>query len=87
MTVGDAAAIAGAKIGTVRAGSPGASAGLKSGDVITAVDGVAVTGAGQLTSIVGDHKPGDELELTVERNGAKVTLHVTLGNRPATSNT
>ena len=87
VTVGDAAAIAGAKIGTVRAGSPGASAGLKSGDVITAVDGIAVTGAGQLTSIVGDHKPGDELELTVERNGAKVTLHVTLGNRPATSTT
>ena len=87
VSVGDATGVAGAKVGTVRDGGPAAKAGLRAGDVITAIDGVAVSGAGRLTSIVGDHKPGDTLELSVERNGSKLTLEVTLGNRPATSST
>lgn len=85
VTVGDNASGSGAQVGTVRAGSPAAAAGLKSGDVITAVDGVMVENANQLTAAVSGHRPGDELRLTVTRNGATVQLKATLATRPATT--
>ena len=85
VAVGDPATGAGAKVGTVRPGSPAASAGLKVGDVITAVDGVAIVDADQLTGVVSEHQPGDTLRLTVERNGSTLTINVTLGTRPATA--
>ena len=85
VTVGDNASGSGAQVGTVRAGSPAAAAGLKSGDVITAVDGVTVENANQLTAAVSGHRPGDELRLTVTRNGATVQLKATLATRPATT--
>jgi putative serine protease PepD len=83
--VGDPASGSGARVDTVRAGSPAADAGLKSGDVITAIDGVAVTSANQLTGLVGEHKPGDKLRLTVERKGSTLELEATLATRPATT--
>ena len=43
VAVGDSASGGGAQVGTVRAGSPAAAAGLKQGDVITAIDGATVT--------------------------------------------
>jgi putative serine protease PepD len=85
VTVGDNASGSGAQIGTVRAGSPAAAAGLKSGDVITAVDGVTIENANQLTAAVSGHRPGDELRLTVTRNGSTVQLKATLATRPATT--
>ncbi len=85
VTVGDNASGSGAQVGTVRAGSPAAAAGLKSGDVITAVDGVTVENANQLTAAVSGHRPGDELRLTVTRNGSTVQLKATLATRPATT--
>ena len=80
VTVGDNASGSGAQVGTVRAGSPAAAAGLKSGDVITAVDGVTVENANQLTAAVSAHRPGDELRLTVTRNGSTVQLKATLAH-------
>ena len=87
VTVGDSASSSGAQIGAVRAGSPAATAGLKAGDVITAVNGTTVANAGQLTGIVSEHQPGDKLRLTIRRNGATLTVEATLGMRPATSST
>jgi putative serine protease PepD len=75
----------GAQVGTVRAGSPAASAGLKSGDIITKVDGVKVTSPDELTAIVSRHQPGDTLRLTVERSGSTLELEATLATRPATA--
>lgn len=54
-------------------GAPAASA-LKDGDVITAVDGQAVTGDTQLTSLIRSHPAGSLLDMTVVRNGQ--TQHV-----------
>ncbi len=54
-------------------GAPAASA-LKDGDVITAVDGQAVTGDTQLTSLIRSHPAGSLLDMTVVRNGQ--TEHV-----------
>jgi putative serine protease PepD len=85
--VGDATAMSGARVGLVKASSPAAAAGLKTGDVISAVDGTKVADADQLTGLISEHKPGDRLRLTVRRNGSVLTLDVTLGTRPAATTT
>ena len=86
----------GAEITKVVAGSPAAHAGLKAatgqktvqgeqfptgGDVITKVDGSAVTSADDVISDVLQHKPGDTLSLTIVRDGHEQTVTVTLGSR------
>jgi Lon-like protease len=49
---------------------------LKSGDVITAVDGTRVTGESQLTSLIGAHPAGSTLTLTIVRGGRTQTIQV-----------
>jgi putative serine protease PepD len=85
VAVGDTASGTGARIGTVRSGSPAAKAGLKVGDVIVAVDGVAVADADQLTGAISEHQPGDQITLTVKRDGSTTKVDLTLGTRPATA--
>jgi len=75
----------GAVIGTVRAGSPAADAGVKSGDIVVAVNGKQVTAANELTAAIAALRPGDKATLKVQRSGATVTLTVTLGTRPASA--
>jgi putative serine protease PepD len=79
--VGVKTATGGVSVTDVQAGSGAASGGVKTGDVVTSVDGVTVTSAQQLRSIIASHQPGDSLSLQVRRNGATTTLHVTLGSR------
>jgi Lon-like protease len=49
---------------------------LKAGDVITAVDGVPVTGQSDLTSLIGTHPAGSTLTLTIVRDGRTQTIQV-----------
>jgi PDZ domain-containing protein len=49
---------------------------LKSGDVITAVDGKAVTGETGLTGLIGAHPAGSTLTMTIVRNGQSQTVRV-----------
>ncbi len=53
----------------VEAGSPGAKAGLKVGDVITELNGKQVSDAGQLQIEVGQKQPGATIKLDVLRDG------------------
>ena len=55
---------------------PAAEAGLKTGDVITKLNGQAIDDAGDLTRQVGMLKPGDKVELTYLRDGAEKTAEV-----------
>jgi S1-C subfamily serine protease len=71
----------------VIADGPAAKAGLKDGDIITAVDGQAIDADHPLDLVLLTHKPGDKITLTVDRNGNSVTLDVTLGDRPASTGT
>lgn len=71
----------GAEIGSVKSGSPAAHAGLKAGDVITSVDGQAVTSPNSVIGAVGAKKPGDQVTITYDRSGQTKTAHVTLGTR------
>ena len=73
---------AGVAVNSVQPGSAAARAGLKSGDVITALDGKKVTSA-QLRTAISARKPGTKVELTVLRSGSSRTVTVTLGQRPA----
>jgi putative serine protease PepD len=81
--VGDAPTGGGAQVGAVTSGSPAEKAGLKAGDVITAVDGKAIAGADDLTAAINTHGPKDKITLKISRNGASRTIDVTLGVRPS----
>jgi len=71
----------GVGVGTVESGSGAEKAGVKAGDVITAVNGTTVSSASRLRAIIAAHSPGDTLTLTVNRSGATKTFKVTLGSR------
>jgi len=60
-------------------GSPGAAAGLQAGDIITEVNGNAVTAADELRYMIASMKPGSEVELQIFRNGEPQTVTVKLG--------
>ena len=85
VSVADATGSAGAVVRCVVTGSPADKAGLKAGDVVTAVGGTSVASADDLTAGVSSYSPGDTANLTVDRNGTTKTLSVTFGNRPSTS--
>jgi putative serine protease PepD len=74
----------GAGIGSVTAGSPAASAGLKAGDVVTAIDGKKITGSSDLVAAIAGRAPGDRIQLTVRRGSNTLTLTATLGTQPTT---
>jgi serine protease Do len=68
----------GALVSQVEPNSPGAKAGLKTGDVITQLDGKAVSDAGELQVEVGQKRPGTTIKLEVIREGKTVNVPVTL---------
>jgi serine protease Do len=72
----------GALVVQVQPGSPAASAGLRQGDIITSLNGHAVTGMEDLAGALVRHEPGDRVELTVHRDGGQVHLHTTLAQAP-----
>ena len=59
--------------------SPAAKGGLKGGDVIVRLGGSAVTGLEDFDSALRKHKGGETVPVVVLRDGAEVTLDVTLG--------
>ena len=65
--------------------SPGQQAGLQQGDVITAVNGTAVGNNNDLASALQNQGPGKQVTLTVVRGTSTLTIKVTLGERPATT--
>ncbi len=89
----------GVLIATVRPGSPADDAGLQGGntsavvdgetwvlggDVIVKADGTTIEDADQLRDIVLSKKPGETLDLEVNRNGKNIAISVKLGRQPTT---
>lgn len=80
--------VAGAYLGAapdgtvVMPGSPAALAGLAEGDVITAIDGVALGRARTIDTVLATHKPGDRVTLSLWRAGATSRIEVVLATRP-----
>ncbi len=77
----------GAYVDAVTTGSPAASAGLKAGDIITAVGNTQVTSGSELVSAKNQYKAGDTATLTVTRNGQTLTLSITFGEETASTST
>ena len=75
----------GVLIAEVAQGSPAEAAGLQQGDIIFKADGQDVTNSSALYAIDRDKKPGDQVQLTIDRNGQEQTVAVTLGERPASA--
>jgi putative serine protease PepD len=71
----------GAAVASVRSGAPAVGA-LRTGDVVTALDGRAVGSADALVNAVDAHAPGDKVTLRVRRGGGARDVGVTLGTRP-----
>lgn len=72
----------GALIADLDPDGPAAAAGLKSGDIITAVDGKAVESSAYLPRMVGASSPGDSLKLSILRDGKSQTLTAKVGHWP-----
>jgi serine protease Do len=72
----------GAVVADVTPGSGAEVAGLRTGDVITSIDGKEVKAAEDVTSAVNAHKPGDEIKLTFVRRDKTQEITVKLGERP-----
>src|SRR6185437_4294543 len=72
----------GALIADVVPSGPADKAGLQKGDVVTKVNGQAVSDATALINAVQAGKTGDQIQLTVNRNGSVDTVTVTLGDTP-----
>ncbi|WP_181137277.1 MULTISPECIES: S1C family serine protease [unclassified Rathayibacter] len=73
----------GAVIGGVVEGGPAAQAGLEAGDVVTAVDGVAVASADQLSASLAQREPGESVTISwTDSAGAARSAQVVLVEGP-----
>jgi S1-C subfamily serine protease len=84
LALSDAPNGAGVRIEQVIPGSPGDNAGLKQGDVITAIDGRSVNTVNDVQSALENRSPGDRVIFTVRRDGQSDDVAVTLGQRAGT---
>ena len=75
-----------AQIACIVNNGPADAAGLKAGEVITAVNGTPISNYDALTNAIGAAKPGDKVTLTVTSKGATRHVSVTLGSRPSSTN-
>jgi putative serine protease PepD len=73
----------GAQIASVVPSGPASRGGLAIGDVIKSIGGKRVVDSTQLSIIVSQKTPGDQVSVVVDRNGTTRTIRVTLGTRPA----
>lgn len=72
----------GATIGQVFEGTPAARAGLRPGDVVTAIEGERIHGFAELRGLVATTEPGKRLAFTVKRGGETHEIEVELAARP-----
>jgi S1-C subfamily serine protease len=80
---GFGAATAGALIAGTVAGGPAESAGLTAGDVITAINGKAVSSPSAISSVILTKKPGAKVTVTyTDQSGTRHVTTVTLGSGP-----
>jgi len=71
-----------AKIAKVQSGTAAEKAGLKAGDVVTALDDHQIATGDDLSAAINSYKPGDQVKVTYQRGGSEHTTTVTLGTRP-----
>ncbi|MSQ15305.1 MAG: PDZ domain-containing protein [Dehalococcoidia bacterium] len=72
----------GVLVSDVPQGQPASKAGINSGDIIVQMNNQKITTVRQLQDLIRQHKIGDKVEITVNRNGNEQTLTMTLAEMP-----
>ncbi len=72
----------GAQVNQVQAGTPASSAGIRTNDVVTAINGQAINSTEQFIATVDRYGPGQTITLTIKRSGQTKQIKLTLGTRP-----
>jgi hypothetical protein len=72
----------GVAIESITPGSAAAESGIRAGDVVLMVDGTKVDTPRELIELVAPMRAGRKLEITLDRSGQRVTLPVSLKERP-----
>jgi putative serine protease PepD len=75
----------GAQISLVEPGTPASAAGIRTRDVVTAIDGKAVGSTEQFIATIDNYNPGQRVTLTIKRGGQTKQIPITLGLRPQTA--
>jgi serine protease Do len=75
----------GALVGEVEPNAPAAKAGIKTGDVITAVNGKKVNDPRELRLMIGSMAPGTKAHMDINREGQTKTFDVKLAEMPASA--
>lgn len=75
----------GVYVGGVVPNGAAADAGLLEGDVIISIDGKTVNKSSQLQELIGRKRPGDKVNVTVNRKGEERIFDVELRNRQGTT--
>jgi 2-alkenal reductase len=65
----------------VEPGTPAEEAGLQPGDIITAIDGQPIDAENGFVTVLMRFDPGEEVDLTIVRDGTEMTVTVTLDTR------
>jgi len=78
----DTANGSGAAIAQVSDGGPADKAGLRVGDRIVRVGGERIVDSDDVATAIASRKPGDVIEIVVQRDGSERTVRVTLGTQP-----
>jgi serine protease Do len=68
----------GALVSWVDSGSPAADAGLRAGDVITAINGRSITDAADVTNAIRQAEPGGSVDISVTRDRKQLMLKATI---------
>jgi putative serine protease PepD len=74
----------GAIITSVEEGTPAEAAGIEPGDIVIAVEGVAIDGGVGLVAAVKDQEPGDEIQIQILRGTDIITVTAVLTGQPET---
>ncbi len=71
----------GAAVVSVTEGGPAEKAGIKANDIITEVNGKAISGKSDLSAVISEHAAGDKLTLSIYRQGETLSVTVEIGEQ------
>ena len=64
--------------------SPANKAGIRTGDVLLAVNGKPITDSQSMLELIATLAPGNQAKLKLRRDGRNIEVNVTVGKRPQT---
>ncbi len=73
--------LGGAYVAKVIDGGAASDAGIRKGDIITAIDGVKIIDGATVSEQMARHRPNDKIQITLKRNGVVKQFEVTLRNK------